>query len=152
MNEKKPYDPLADSLNIESEIDLYTGDEKLPVEVPEDRVMDLVDADYDFTRRSVTGAIQKAEDALSLIMGVAQASQAPRAYEVVATLIKVILDGNKDLLELSKKTMDMKNAAGIDETPTTINNNLIVTTEQLQKMLKGQGVVTTTRDKSENNE
>ena len=68
------------------------------------------------------------------MMDVARASEHPRAYEVVATLMKTIVDANKDLLDVSKKKRDMMQSD--DDTPKTVNNNLFVSTAELQKMLK----------------
>lgn len=137
-----PYDPLADSLNIDSEIAIFPTSVKRKEQ--EEQFQEYVDADYSFARENIMGVILKAADALDEVIKVAKASQAPRAYEVVATMTKVILDGNKDLLDLAKKNKELKEIESTEE-PRTINNNLIVTTDQLQKMLKDQGVVTTTR-------
>ena len=60
----------------------------------------------------------------------------PRAYEVVATLIKTLADTNKDLIDLAKKTKEIERLDGV-EAPQTINNNLFVgSTTELQKLLK----------------
>lgn len=140
MNDK-PRDPLADSLNIESELQGFAP--PVIVEQPE-RISEAVDADYEFARSTVIDTITKATEALDQQLLLAQQSQAPRAYEVVATLVKAIVDSNKDLLNISKQAKELKGVEA-DEGPTTINNTLVVTTDQLQKILQDQGVVTTTR-------
>lgn len=78
-------------------------------------------------------AIEKGQEALSGMLDVANMSQHPRGYEVVATLIKTLSDANKDLLELSKRKKDLLGG----QEPTTINNNLYVgSAAELLKMLK----------------
>jgi len=137
----KPRDPLADSLNIDSELEVFAP--PATIDRPE-RISDAVDEDYEFARATVIDTITKATEALDQQISLAQQSQLPRAYEVVATLVKAIVDSNKDLLELSKRAKDLKGTEA-DEGPRTINNTLVVTTDQLQKLLQDQGVVTTTR-------
>jgi hypothetical protein len=78
--------------------------------------------------------MDKGEMALDEIMSVASQSQQPRAYEVVATMVKTLSDSGKDLLELSKRKQDLQQDKG---GPSTVNNNLFVgSTSELLKMLK----------------
>jgi transcriptional accessory protein Tex/SPT6 len=80
--------------------------------------------------------LEKGNEALDGMLDVAGQSQHPRAYEVVATLIKTLADTNKDLIELAKKTKELEKMDGVDA-PQTINNNLFVgSTVELQKLLK----------------
>ena len=66
---------------------------------------------------------------------IAKQSESPRAFEVVSTLMKTLLDANKDYVEMSTK----KRYAKEEESPSTqvTNNNLIVSTADLLKMIKG---------------
>jgi hypothetical protein len=73
-------------------------------------------------------------EALEQLIDIADQSQHPRAYEVISTLINTIVSANKDLLDLSKKKKEIA-ASDKKEGPQTINNNLILTTADLQKML-----------------
>ena len=94
-----------------------------------------VQDDYDFARANLINTISKGQEALDGILDVAQMSQHPRSFEVVATLINSLTAANKDLLDLSKKKKDLDG----DNNPTTINNNLFVgSTAELQKLLKQQ--------------
>jgi len=76
--------------------------------------------------------IERGRDALDELIGIAQQSQHPRAYEVISTLIKTLSDTNKDLLELRKKDKDLKDTKEVAQ---TINNNLYLTTSELQKLI-----------------
>lgn len=94
-----------------------------------------VQDDYDFARANLINTISKGQEALDGILDVAQMSQHPRSFEVVATLINSLTAANKDLLDLSKKKKELDG----DNNPTTINNNLFVgSTAELQKLLKQQ--------------
>jgi hypothetical protein len=121
-------DPIGNALNMNPMQPLLTTAQK----------RSLVPTDYEYARGSMIGVIEKGNEALSDMLSVAQQSQQPRAYEVVATLLKTIADTNKDLLELQKKHKDIENMDG-PQTPQTINNNLFVgSTAELQKLIKQQ--------------
>lgn len=90
--------------------------------------------DFDYARANLKDVIDRGNDALEQLIDIADQSQHPRAYEVISTLMNTIVNANKDLLDLSKKKKDIMTADKKDG-PQTINNNLILTTAELQKML-----------------
>lgn len=97
-----------------------------------------VDNDFDFARENLYNVINRGADAIEDMIDLARASQHPRSYEVLATLMKTTAEANKDLLDLQKKKKDIKQADE-KESPQTVNNNLFVgSTADLQKMLKGE--------------
>ena len=68
------------------------------------------------------------------MLEVAKASEHPRAFEVVGSLTKTLVDANKDLLDIQKKVKDLQKE---DEIPQNVTNALFVgSTTELQKMLK----------------
>ena len=97
--------------------------------------------DYHFARDNIRAVIQNGNDAIDRMMDIAQQSQHPRAYEVIATLMKATLDANKDLIELDKKRLErtgMKPGETGADNPDNNNNNkslFVGTTKDLQKML-----------------
>ena len=100
----------------------------------DDQVVD----DFEYARKNLRDAIEQGQSALADIVSVAGMSQHPRAYEVVATLLKTVADANKDLLELQKRKKDL---TGIGPAPTTVNNNLFVgSTAELLKALKSNNM------------
>jgi len=91
--------------------------------------------DYEYARGSMINVIEKGQEALTDMLDVAQRSQHPRGYEVVATLIGTLANANKDLLELIKKKKDLEQ--NLDGGPSTVNNNLYIgSTADLLKLLK----------------
>ena len=95
-----------------------------------------VSDDFEYARGNLIAAIEKGQEALTDIVSVAGMSQHPRAFEVVATLLKTVADANKDLLELQKRKRDL---TGETAAPTTVNNNLFVgSTTELQQLIKKQ--------------
>lgn len=92
--------------------------------------------DFEYARGNMINILEKGNEALTGILDVANMSQHPRSFEVVATIIKTLADTNKDLLELSQKKKKLDEVDGTSK-PTTVNNNLFVgSTAELQKLLK----------------
>lgn len=98
-----------------------------------------VDKDYTTVRENLKDIVKRGNEAIDGIMLVASESQSPRAYEVVATLIKSVADANKDLLSLHKQIKEIKKTE-VDNSSTTITNNslFVGSTSELQKLLKGK--------------
>jgi hypothetical protein len=124
-------DPIAKTLDI-------VPIDKLQPTVPAVQSYDdnQVHDDFEFARGHMINAIEKGQEALSDMIQVAGMSQHPRAYEVIATLVKTVSDASKDMLELQKRKKDL---TGVGPTPTTVNNNLFVgSTAELQQLIKKQ--------------
>jgi hypothetical protein len=105
-------------------------------------VVDKEDADKDYTtvRENLKEIVKRGTEAIDGIMMVASETQSPRAYEVVATLIKSVSDANKDLIGLHKQMKEIKKIEVQGDNNTSITNNSIFvgSTTDLQKMLKGR--------------
>lgn len=96
---------------------------------------DHITDDYEYARGSMINVIEKGQEALNDMLDVAQRSQHPRGYEVVATLISTLANANKDLLDLTKKKKELEQNS--DGGPSTVNNNLYIgSTADLLKLLK----------------
>jgi hypothetical protein len=95
--------------------------------------------DFELARKNLQELAKKGSKALDELIMLAKNSEHPRAYEVVATLIKTLADTNKDLLDTRKKKLDIDKARGAspNSDAKTVNNNLFVgSTAELQKFLK----------------
>ena len=125
LNEK-----LSEALNIQ------------PIEVlPSTEVVEVKDQvadDAEFARQNLRDLIEKGSDAADHIIAVAKQSDHPRAFEVVAGMLKNLSDMNKDLLEIQKRKQDLQ--------PKTTNNTqnlnidkavFVGSTAELLKQLKG---------------
>lgn len=99
-----------------------------------------IENDFEFARENIYEIISEGGSALIELMDVARQSQHPRAYEVLATTMKTILDANKDLVEIAeKKEAHRKEKEEPKEKEgNTINNTLVFqgTTSELQDMLE----------------
>ena len=95
-----------------------------------------IDQDYKAARETYHNLIEKGREGLEYMMEIAKESEHPRAFEVLATMIKTISDTNGELMKHNKIRNDINKADEI-ENPTVTNNNLFVgTTTELQKMLQ----------------
>ena len=94
--------------------------------------------DFEYARSNLYNTIEAGTEALERISQIANQSQHPRAFEVMATLMKTIVDANKDLLSLQEKIREIKDAdKPQNEKAKTINNNLFVgSTAELQKVIQ----------------
>jgi hypothetical protein len=98
-----------------------------------------VDKDYTTVRENLKDIVRRGTEAIDGIMLVASETQSPRAYEVVATLIKSVADANKDLLSLHKQIKEIKKTEVNNNTTNVTNNSLFVgSTSELQKLIKGK--------------
>jgi hypothetical protein len=121
-------DTIADALNITPVNEV----KKLPVEtsVPSDTEKDL-----DYARENYYHLIETGRRSLEDLVDVANQSQHPRAYEVIATLIKTLTDTNEKVVDLQSKA---KAILSDTEAKKITNNNLFVgSTTELTRILGG---------------
>jgi hypothetical protein len=93
--------------------------------------------DFEYARSNLYSVIDKATESLDKLAQIADASQHPRAFEVMSTLIKTIVDANKDLLALQKSIRELKDAdVPNNEGVRTINQSIFVgSTAELSKII-----------------
>lgn len=105
-----------------------------------DMKQDLTDA-YQQSKENLQEIIDQGKEAMEDILQIAKAGQHPRAFEVYGTLLKNMVDANKELLNIQKQMREMdeeiKKSKGGD---TNIDKAIFVgSTAELNKLLKGNG-------------
>jgi hypothetical protein len=95
---------------------------------------DRSERDYDYARTNFYNVIEKGTQALEDMLDVAKASEHPRAYEVVSTLMKTLVDANKDLVSMGDKKVKAEESE--ENKPVTNNNLFVGSTAELQQLLK----------------
>lgn len=100
------------------------------------------DKDFDYIRANLKDIIATGQDALHRLLMLAQTSDQPRAYEVVAILMREIASANKDLLNSHKVKFETVNPAEKQNTVNNTQNNTIFvgSTSELSKVLKGRTI------------
>ena len=112
---------LAKSLGIEvkkTDIEIIQPERKTEIVEAHQDLPDL-EADYQLSRHTFRELIRKGNLAMEDMTSLARESESPRAYEVLATMMKTIADTTKDLYDLQKKTKELKQDKG---SPTDTNN------------------------------
>lgn len=97
--------------------------------------------DIEQARSNIKNIIEQGDDALKEMIALAKQSESPRAFEVASNLMKTLLDANKDFVEMSLKkkyAVDEVNAPKEAAQTNVVNNNLILSTTDLLKMIKGE--------------
>lgn len=134
MSEENNEDPIGKALGltpIEKEVDAVT---KIIAEAHDDSAKQ----DFEIARANIHTMIENGQDAMVKLAQIAESSQHPRAFEVLAKLMDTMLVANEKLLDLQTKIRDISTSdSPINDKAKTINNNLFVgSTAELQKVLK----------------
>jgi len=138
----KIHETLSEALGIEHEV--------LPaiiqpviqeVIVPTEGQVDQ-EEDYRLARKTFRALITQGNDAIEGISDLAKESESPRAYEVMATLMKTVADTTKDLYALQKMTKELKTedkARPQDEQRINVEKAVFVgSTAELLRQVKNQ--------------
>jgi len=150
-NKESKRNMMADTLGIRRPDELIEKKEKeLPMTIDQEpekstdiaitNSSDEMIEDIDKAKGNVQNIITYGDSALADMMELAKQSESPRAYEVAASLMKTLLDANKDFVLMSNRkhtAIDEAKGGGNQEGPNVVNNNLVVSTTDLLKMLKG---------------
>jgi len=104
-----------------------------------------IDEDYVFARDNLRSVITKGSNALAKMIELSDETEHPRMYEVMALMMKTINDSTKDLLDIQKKTKQLKNeslggssSAKTSETHNVSNNIFVGSTKELQEFFNTQ--------------
>ena len=142
-------DKIASALGIKPLAEVKEEETNLPAEFEDAKinppaVIDDVDdenlRDLEEVRQNIKAVMETGEEAMREMLEIAKQSEQPRAFEVVSTLMKTMLEANKDFADIStKKKFAKEEMMGPKEAAQTniTNNNLIVSTADLLKMIKG---------------
>ena len=135
------FDELEKQFNIEpnQSQESHSISKKQPTEISVSK--EDLDRDYDTVRGNLKELINKGTSAIDGILNLASETEQPRAYEVLAQLIKTVAETNKDLLDMHNKMKTIKGeVAQTNNSSNTITNNSIFvgSTAELQKLLRGK--------------
>jgi len=117
---------------IETKSEIVPAKSSLPINVEDD----LTD-DYQQSRENLQGIIDQGKEAMEDILRIARESEHPRAFEVFGTLLKNMVDANKELLNIQKQMRDMNGKKEVNNT--TIDKAIFLgSTKDLSALLKGK--------------
>ena len=129
-------DTIAQALDLEplepKSSDILPADQSV---VHYDEKKENIENDYKYARENLYNVIERGTDALNGIVDLAQQSQHPRSFEVVADLIRTLSAANKDLLSIQKQVKDLQPE---EKGPSKVTNNLFVgSTKDITDLLAG---------------
>ena len=130
--------------NMEAIFDLPTDTRPMSEVIEESRVTVMneipstdndIDDDYKYARENLKGIIDSAQQSIADLASIASTSESPRAYEVLSTMMKTIVDANHGLLDIHKSVKKLKEDT--DSAPKNVTNALFVgSTSDLMKAIK----------------
>lgn len=130
---KKVNEKISQVLDIEP-ID-YTQDIEVVEEIIE--VQNEINDDAEYARQNLRNLIEKGNDAVDNIIEIAKQSEHPRAFEVVAGLLKNLADMNKDLMEIQKRKKDLSPKESDNNSNINVDKAVFVgSTAEFVKLLK----------------
>jgi len=137
----KGADALVEILNEDKNQEVLPPQTNTPLPDKE------IGEDYSYARQNLKMIIDQGAGALDSLIGIAQISQHPRAFEVIGQLIKILVESNKDLLDLKKQSNELSGMIvgenKSDGNAKTVTNALFVgSTKELQQMIKNGSVPT----------
>lgn len=98
-----------------------------------------IETDTDYVRGNLYDMIERGTRSMDELMAIADQSQHPRAYEVISTMMKTLVDTNRELLDMHEKKRKLLGNEPEKKQAETVNNNLFVgSTKDLLEMIKKQ--------------
>lgn len=103
-----------------------------------------IDKDYEYSRDVYYDLIEKGREGIEEMIELAKASEHPRAFEVLSSMIKNVSDVSERLIQLNKTKQQIDTIAKTPALPSageggTTNNNIFVgSTTELQRFLQNE--------------
>lgn len=129
-------DKLSDFLDIKPIEESVSTEIAVPeVKSIKRQKKDLVNQDFNEARSNMKDLIQTGFNAIDGMMKVAEASDSPRAYEVVSILLKTMTEMNSGLVELHEKANKAEPQSSKNIKNTTNNSIFVGSTKDLQNII-----------------
>jgi hypothetical protein len=115
--------------------------EQLPVKVESQVTKNLdgdLDSDYQESRQTLKELVVKGNQAIDHLLAIASETEHPRAFEVVATLIKNTAEANEKLMAMQKTIRELKNIKKNDSGVNVDKAIFVGSTSELSKLLKAK--------------
>jgi hypothetical protein len=129
---KKLNKNLSEIFDIEP-VEETTPVQTIPVVV---ETSDAVETDANYARENIRTLIDTGNKALTDLAYVANQSESPRAYEVLANMMKNLTEMNKDLLQLQKTKRELAPQSEVAKGVNIDKAVFVGSTTELLKMIK----------------
>ena len=115
--------------------------EQLPAKIDSQVTKNLdvdLDSDYQESRQTLKDLVVKGNQAIDHLLAIASETEHPRAFEVVATLIKNTAEANEKLMVMQKTIRELKNIKKNDSGVNVDKAIFVGSTSELSKLLKAK--------------
>jgi len=115
--------------------------EQLPAKIESQVTKKLdgdLDSDYRESRQTLKELVVKGNQAIDHLLAIASETEHPRAFEVVATLIKNTAEANEKLMVMQKTIRELKNIKKNDSGVNVDKAIFVGSTSELSKLLKAK--------------
>ena len=115
--------------------------EQLPAKIESQVTKNLdgdLDDDYQESRQTLKDLVVKGNQAIDHLLAIASETEHPRAFEVVATLIKNTAEANEKLMAMQKTIRELKNIKKNDSGVNVDKAIFVGSTSELSKLLKAK--------------
>jgi hypothetical protein len=115
--------------------------EHLPAKIESQVTKNLdgdLDDDYQESRQTLKELVVKGNQAIDHLLAIASETEHPRAFEVVATLIKNTAEANEKLMAMQKTIRELKNIKKNDSGFNVDKAIFVGSTSELSKLLKAK--------------
>lgn len=107
-----------------------------PVPLTDERLDKDLKSDYEVVRDNLRELVDMGKNALDGVIQVAQEGDSPRAYEVVAQMIKTLSETNRELMDLHNRVKTIRKVDQSVTNNTTTNQSIYVgSTKELQDII-----------------
>lgn len=130
---KKINEKLSEIFDVEP---IHIEESKPTTEIVETKTGSVIDQDADLARENIKDLVKKGSRAIEELAVVARDSQQPRAYEVMATMLKSLSEMNKDLLEIQKQKQQLTGEKGASKDVNIDKAVFVGSTAELMKLIK----------------
>ena len=97
-----------------------------------------LDSDYQESRQTLKELVVKGNQAIDHLLAIASETEHPRAFEVVATLIKNTAEANEKLMAMQKTIRELKNIKKNDSGVNVDKAIFVGSTSELSKLLRNR--------------
>ena len=125
-------DPFFNKLNLPA------VDNNFVKSLLDDSHNDSAVKDFEKSRSNTLEVLEEVNNSIKDLSQLANSSQHPRIYEVLAKHLDVKINASRQLLELQEKIrkIDQAHRSATENEGDVINNNLYITTAEMLEMLK----------------
>ena len=133
MNEDNDEDPLNRALGLGPIPENSVAIAMIMDKISDDSALE----DFTFARANIREVIENGTEAIAKLAVIADQSQNPRAFEVLAKLMDTVTNASEKMLDIQKKVKEMTKASETSDGEKKVTNNLFVgSTAELQKMIE----------------